>query len=89
MHYKNGREAHDGEPVVAKNPYGTQQVIAGVLHSTNAAGTSCNGQIAYPIPGGSANWCVTVGEIYHAQDALLAVEAATDSAQVKTDAAPA
>jgi hypothetical protein len=88
MHYKNGRPANNGDPVIHKFN-GTATVIAGVLHSTMPGSTSCNGQIAFPIPGGVANWCVTVGECFHAEDALGAVEAAMIAeASAKTGTLP-
>lgn len=74
MHYKNGREAHDGEPVVAETYTGSGKHVAGVLHSTTPGSCSCNGQLAYPIPGGTGHLCVTVGNIYHAGDAFAAIE---------------
>jgi hypothetical protein len=75
MHYKNGRQAHEGDPVVAKHYNGSARIVAGVLHSTFPTASTCNGQIAVAIPGGSVNHCVTIGEIYHAEDAFAAVEA--------------
>lgn len=72
MHYKNGREAKSGDPVVGKN---YNSFFAGVLHSLNAGCTTCNAQVAIPVIGGSTNWCVTVGELYHAEDAFKAVDA--------------
>ena len=74
MHYKNGREARDGDPVIAKTWNG--QIIAGVLHSICPGAQTCNGQIAYPILGGCGALSVTIGEIFHAEDALKALEPA-------------
>ncbi len=72
MHYKNNREAHEGDPAITVS-YGT--AIAGKLHSLMAGNTSCNAQIAYPTMGGIGNTCVTIGECYHAADAFAAIEA--------------
>lgn len=69
MHYKNGREAREGDFVIVKATYG-DKVYAGRLHSLNATATTCNAQVAYAIPGGSSNLSVTVGaEVFHAEDA--------------------
>jgi hypothetical protein len=72
MHYKNGREAKVGDPAIAKNYDGS--VVAGTLHSLNPGAKTCNAQLAYPIPGGCSNICVTLGEIYHAGEAFEAME---------------
>ena len=70
MHYKNGREAHEGEPVIAQS-YG--KTYAGNIHSIVAGVSSCNAQIAYPVFGGMSHTCVTVGDCYHAEDAFAAI----------------
>lgn len=72
MHYRNGREAHEGDPVIGKN-YGT--VVAGKLHSLLAGTDTCNGQVAYPVYGGVNSYCCTINELYHAEDAYNAIEA--------------
>jgi len=72
MHYKNGREAHEGDPVITQS-YG--KTYAGNLHSLTAGCSSCNAQIAYPVFGGMSHTCVTVGLCYHAEDAFAASEA--------------
>jgi hypothetical protein len=48
MHYRNGREAKNGDKVVKLGGYGTgAQVVAfGVLHSAVAGNDYCNGNIA-------------------------------------------
>lgn len=43
MHYKNGREAKEGDKVVS--PYGM-----GILHSVSAQSETCNGRIAAITP---------------------------------------
>lgn len=79
MHYRNGREARENDKVIAptwKDENGKpKNVVAGTLHSLNAACTSCNGQIAYPVPGGTNQACVTIGDCWHAEDAFIAAEA--------------
>lgn len=89
MHYKNGRKANNGDSVVGKSYNGH---YAGTLHSTNPGATSCNGQVAVPVPGGHRTECVTIGDIFHAEDAFKAAEASlpqADPAQTDTAAAPA
>ena len=44
MHYKNGREAHNGDKVVMVQPSGTP--IAGILYDAVVGNDSCNGRIA-------------------------------------------
>lgn len=73
MHYKNGREAKEMDPVIVKT---YDRVMAGVLHSIRPSQTSCNGQVAYPVPGATYNLCETIGNMYHAEDAWAAIEAA-------------
>lgn len=48
MHYRNGREAKNGDKVVKLGGYGTSaEVVAfGVLHSAVAGNDYCNGNIA-------------------------------------------
>lgn len=46
MHYRNGREAKNGDKVVQLN-FGTAEVSAfGVLHSAVSGNDHCNGMIA-------------------------------------------
>jgi hypothetical protein len=70
MHYKNGREARENDPVILEGYQG--KFVAGTIHSLNANATSCNGQVAYAVPGGVNHTCVTVGDCLHAEDAFRA-----------------
>jgi hypothetical protein len=81
MHYKNGREAKNNDPVVYPNG------IVGTLHDINPNCTSCNGQVATVVPGGVTQHFVNLGDGYHAQDALDAVEATTATAKANAPAA--
>lgn len=45
MHYRNGREAHNGDKVVQIDHTGKINAV-GVLHSAVAGNDYCNGQIA-------------------------------------------
>ena len=79
MHYKNGREAISGDPVILKDFAGN--TIVGTIHSLNAGSVSCNATVAVVVPGGVNQFsCVTVGECYHAEDALVALDVATQAA---------
>lgn len=72
MHFKNGREAKVGDHVVTKNYDGN--VVTGVIHNLRAS-ASCNCDVSLLVPGGVVQLtCQTVGNMYHAADALLAVE---------------
>jgi len=84
MHYKNGRTAQDGDPVVFLGyRKGVRVPLAGTLHSTMPSCTSCNGQVAVPEFGGCQNQFVTIGEIYHAEDAFAAIDSALEKATEK------
>jgi len=76
MHYKNGREAKTGDPVVGPNYNGA---IAGTIHSLNPGTTTCNAQVAVPMMGGVTHACISVGDFYHADDAYCAVDKNTQA----------
>lgn len=44
MHYKNGREAHNGDKVMLIPSYGAP--IVGILYDAVAGNDTCNGKIA-------------------------------------------
>ncbi len=48
MHYRNGREAKNGDKIVQLGGYGTSAEIVsfGVLHSAQPGNDFCNGSIA-------------------------------------------
>lgn len=47
MHYRNGREAKNGDIVLSLSGYGNTVINAlGVLHSATAGNDHCNGSIA-------------------------------------------
>lgn len=48
MHYKNGREAKNGDKVVLIPSYGSP--ITGILYDAVAGNNSCNGRIAVSSP---------------------------------------
>ena len=74
MHYKNGREAKEGDHVITKSYNGT--IVTGVLFNTNPGAETCNGSVSVIKPGGSYDLtCQTVGNMYHAEDGFKALEA--------------
>lgn len=46
MHYRNGREAKNGDKIVKLESTGAKVVAFGVLHSANPGNDYCNGSIA-------------------------------------------
>lgn len=60
MHYKNGREAKAGDKVVNLN-----LGRAGILHSTSAQSTTCNGRLAQVTDNDPY---VTISECLHIDD---------------------
>ncbi len=81
MHFKNGRLAAEGDPVISHQ---YNRVVAGTLHSLSEGSTTCNAILARPVPGGIDQRSVTVGDCYHAEDAFAAVEAKLASAEATT-----
>lgn len=49
MHYRNGREAKNGDKVIQIDSYGSVQTV-GVLHSAVPGQDYCNGQISQTAP---------------------------------------
>lgn len=73
MHYKNGREAKDGDTVIYYDTY-RQKTFGGVVWAIIPGSNSCNCQVARVVPGLVVNESKTLGEMYHAEDALMAIE---------------
>ena len=71
MHYKNGREARNGDLVIGKPEYGPG-VIVGIVQDINPVADKCNCVVIRP--GGLIQNCVTCGELYFAEDAYAAIE---------------
>ena len=66
MHYRNGREAKNGDKVVMLDMGGTGKIIAvGVLHSATPGNDYCNGMIA-PIQHPCLTACLC--DCLHAED---------------------
>lgn len=70
MHYKNGREAKNGDKVVLF-PQGPCTPVVGILYDAIPGNDFCNGQLA-PIP--PVYLSPNLKECYHLDDVLKAVE---------------
>lgn len=68
MHYKNGREAKNGDKVVLFSSYAAP--IVGILYDATAGNDYCNGKIA-PIKPNDA--CPNLKEVLHLDDVLAAL----------------
>ena len=68
MHYKNGREAKNGDKVVWMPSYGGVP-IAGILYDAKAGNDYCNGRIAATTV---SDACTNLSECLHADDIRLA-----------------
>ncbi|MHB8362447.1 MAG: hypothetical protein ACYDBX_02405, partial [Patescibacteria group bacterium] len=64
MHYKNGREAKNGDKVVLIPEYGGTPV-AGILYDAVAGNDYCNGRIAITT---TNDPCPNLKEVLHADD---------------------
>jgi len=69
MHYRNGREAKNGDLVISLDGYNSSAVInaIGVLHSAVAGNDFCNGSIA-PIQPTNKSACLI--DCLHIEDVL-------------------
>ena len=65
MHYKNGREAKNGDKVVLLRSWGPP--VAGILYDAVAGNNDCNGKIAPTHPNDP---CPNLQEVLHLDDAL-------------------
>ncbi len=68
MHYKNGREAKNGDKIVWLSPYNGP--IAGILYDAIAGNDYCNGRIA---PISSTDSCPNLKECLHLDDFMSAL----------------
>ena len=68
MHYKNGREAHNGDKIVWIQTYGSPAI--GILYDATAGNDYCNGKIALIAPNDS---CPNLKEVLHLDDVLKAL----------------
>jgi hypothetical protein len=80
MHYKNGREAKNGDKVVLINEYGAAAI--GILYDATAGNDYCNGKLAVVRPNDP---CPNLKDCLHLDDvkdtlAKAAVDAAAKPA---------
>lgn len=68
MHYKNGREAKNGDKVVLIPAYGNPQI--GILYDATPGNDACNGRLA---PISSSDPCPNLAECLHLDDVLAAL----------------
>ena len=68
MHYKNGREARNGDKVVLIPSWGNP--IVGILYDAQAGNDYCNGKIAPIAPNDP---CPNLKEVLHLDDVLKAL----------------
>jgi hypothetical protein len=68
MHYKNGREAKNGDKVMLIPSYGAP--VVGILYDAVAGNDHCNGKIA---PVSPSDACPNLKECLHLDDVLKAV----------------
>jgi hypothetical protein len=79
MHYRNGREAKNGDPVIQLAMDGSRPIAVGTLQNAVAGNDYCNGQIL--INGGNQHTCgpaIIVGaclcDCLHADDLAALLE---------------
>ena len=70
MHYKNGREAKNGDKVVLISPYPSGATVIGVLYDAVVGNDSCNGHIAVIRP---SDPCPNLQECLHLDDVKAAL----------------
>lgn len=80
MHYRNGREAHNGDPVVMLSDSG-KILAVGILFGAVAGNDYCNGNIA-PTAGGTVSYAC-ICDCLHADDlAMILAEKGVDKRPV-------
>lgn len=65
MHYRNGREAKNGDRVIQLSTEGGKVAAVGILHDAVAGNSYCNGNIA-PVTGPGYGACLI--DCIHADD---------------------
>lgn len=86
MHYKNGREAHNGDKVVLLPGYGPP--VIGILYDATAGNDYCNGRLAPMLPNDPSP---NLKECLHLDDVLAAIAAleASKTPETQTPASDA
>lgn len=78
MHYKNGREAKNGDPVIMVTTLGSQKIaVGGILYGATPGNNTCNGTLA-PLNGGTSHYA-NLSECLHVDDLAAAMETIPDS----------
>ena len=67
MHYKNGREAKNGDKVVLIPAYAGSNPVVGILYNATAGNDYCNGSLALTRPNDP---CPNLQECLHLDDVL-------------------
>lgn len=75
MHYKNGREAKNGDKVMLIPSYGAP--VVGILYDATAGNDYCNGKLAPTSPNDP---CPNLKECLHLDDVLAAIAPPVTSA---------
>lgn len=75
MHYKNGREAKNGDKVMLIPTYGSP--VVGILYDAQAGNDACNGRIA---PVSPSDPTPNLRECLHIDDVLQVVPYVPDAA---------
>jgi len=70
MHYKNGREARNGDKVLLADDYGN--TVIGILYNAQAGNDFCNGRLALMR---QDDPCPNLKDCLHLDDALAAIAA--------------
>jgi hypothetical protein len=70
MHYKNGREAKNGDKVVLIPPHAYGSPVIGILYNAQAGNDFCNGKIA---PISPSDPCPNLKEVLHLDDFVAAL----------------
>jgi hypothetical protein len=71
MHYKNGREAKNGDKVVLISPYSCGATVIGILYDAVVGNDTCNGRLAPVSPGDP---CPNLSECLHLDDVKAALQ---------------
>ena len=75
MHYRNGREAKNGDKVVQLSSFAPTRITAiGVLYDATPGNDYCNGYIAPTVGGGVSGACMC--DCLHADDVAALIDAA-------------
>ena len=82
MHYKNGREAKNGDKVVLLPAYAYGVPAIGILYDAVAGNDTCNGRLA---PISNSDPCPNLAECLHLDDVRAALPADVPDTSVTSD----